>query len=248
MTAPIGQHQIEIERNLAAWRQKPLLQTTYASFYARILELVDLGVAGRVVEIGSGIGNIKAHLPDAVCTDLFPNPWLDLVCDGYELPFRDGTVSHLILFDVFHHLKAPEAFFREARRVLARQGRLILFEPFISLLSWPVYGLLHHEPVAWRHSIDRRTELPRPRDYYAAQGNATRLFFRNEIPGWPPGWRVFHAQAFSSFSYLLSGGYSRRAAYPACCLPAIRWIDARLSNWPRLFGARCLLGLQPGED
>ena len=30
---PLEQHQIEIERNLALWRGKPLLQTIYAGFY-----------------------------------------------------------------------------------------------------------------------------------------------------------------------------------------------------------------------
>lgn len=246
MNPPLDQHQQEIQRNLAAWQNKPLLQTIYAGFYARILKLVDPGVPGRVVEIGSGIGNLKAHLPHALCTDLFPNPWLDVVCDGYELPFRDGAVSHLVLFDVFHHLRAPNAFLREARRVLSPGGRLILFEPFISWLSYPVYGLLHHEPVAPRQPIDLRDALPRPRDYYAAQGNATRLFFRREIPGWPAGWEVFHAEAFSSFSYLLSGGYSKPACYPAACLPAIQRLDAWLSRRPSLCGARCLVGLRPG--
>jgi SAM-dependent methyltransferase len=240
----LDQHQIEIERNLAAWRKKPLLQQIYAGFYARILTLIDTRLPGRVVEIGSGIGNLKAHLPEAICTDLFPNPWLDLVCDGYELPFGDGAVSHLVLFDVFHHLRAPNAFLREAGRVLGSGGRLILFEPFISWLSGPVYGLGHHEPVAWRDAIDLRESLPRPRDYYAAQGNATRLIFRRELSGWPVGWKIFHAEAFSSLSYLLSGGYSKPALYPAAARPALQRLDAWLSRWPRLFGARCLAGLQ----
>ena len=112
--------------------------------------LIDPQLPGRIVEIGSGIGNLKAHVPGAICTDLFANPWLDLVCDGYELPFAEGSLSHLVLFDVFHHLRAPNAFLREARRVLAPGGRLILFEPYISWASLPVYGLLHHEPVAWK--------------------------------------------------------------------------------------------------
>ena len=58
-----------------------------------------------------------------------------MVCDGYELPFRDAALSHLVLFDVFHHLRAPNAFLREARRVLTPRGRLILFEPYISWSS-----------------------------------------------------------------------------------------------------------------
>jgi SAM-dependent methyltransferase len=245
MSLPLGQHQTEIERNLDAWRSKPLLRDIYASFYARIIGLMDRGLPGRIVEIGSGIGNLKTHVPEAVCTDLFANPWLDLVCDGYELPFRDGSLSHLILFDVFHHLQRPAAFFREARRVLHDQGRLILFEPFISCASLPAYGLGHHEPVAMREWIDLADAPPAPRDYYAAQGNATRLFFRREAGAWPAAWNVFHAEAVSSFSYLLSGGFSKPALYPARWLGCGQRLDGWLSRWPRLFGARCLVGLRP---
>lgn len=245
MSLPLGQHQTEIERNLAAWERKPLLRDIYTAFYSRIVSLVDRSVPGRIVEIGSGIGNLKTHVPEAICSDLFPNPWLDLVCDGYEMPFRDGSLSHLILFDVFHHLQRPAAVLREARRVLHPSGRLILFEPYISAASLPVYGLLHHEPVALRKTIDTNAAAPNPRGYYAAQGNATRLFFQEEAPGWPAGWRVFHHEAVSDFSYLLSGGFSKPALYPRGCLRAWQRLDAWLSRWPKLFGARCLVGLQP---
>jgi SAM-dependent methyltransferase len=244
MRAPLGQHQAEIEGNLRAWNGKPLLRTIYAGFYERILALIDPAIPGRIVEIGSGIGNLKTHLPGAVATDLFPNPWLDLACDGYELPFRKGSLSHLVMFDVFHHLSAPDAFLLEARRVLGPVGRLILFEPYLSLASWPIYGLLHHEPVGWREPINRAGALPRPRDYYAAQGNATRLFFRKEIPGWPEGWVAFHAESFSCFYYLLSGGYSKPAFYPVRWLEGLRRFEVKLSRWPRVFGGRCLIGLR----
>jgi SAM-dependent methyltransferase len=245
MSTPLTQHQLEIRRNLDAWQNKPLLRRLYAGFYERIVALLDANVSGRIVEIGSGVGNLKSHLPSAVSTDLFPNPWLDVVCDGYELPFVSGSLSHLILFDVFHHLRAPDAFLREARRVLALKGRLILFEPYISWSSFPVYVLFHHEPVAWRATIDFAEALPRPRDYYAAQGNATRLFFRHERNDWPSGWALIHAEAFAGFSYLFSGGFSKPALYPARWLPRIERLDQALSRWPVVFGARCLVGLQP---
>jgi hypothetical protein len=106
---------------------------------------------------------------------------------------------------------------------------------------------LHHEPVAWRQTISAAEDLPRPRDYYAAQGNATRIYFRGQQPDALQGWRVFHAQAFSAFSYLLSGGYSKPAFYPAGCLGILQRLDARLSRWPTLFGARCLVGLSPQQ-
>jgi len=245
MSAPLTRHLWEIQHNLDAWQDKPLLRQIYAAFYERIVVLLDLRLPGRIVEIGSGVGNLKSHLPQAITTDLFPNPWLDLACDGYELPFLEGSLSHLILFDVFHHLRAPNAFLREARRVLTEGGRLILFEPYISWFSFPVYGLLHHEPIAWRAPINLTEALPRPRDYYAAQGNTTRLFFRREKPAWPAGWEVFHAEAFASFSYLLSGGFSKPALYPAVCLKCLQVLDRQLSRWPKLFGARCVVGLSP---
>jgi SAM-dependent methyltransferase len=240
---PLAQHQAEIQQNLRHWEAKPLLQKIYAGFYDRIVALIDERVPGQIVEIGSGIGNLKSRLPRALATDLFPNPWLDLVCDGYELPFRDASASHLVLFDVFHHLEAPNAFLHEARRVLAPGGRVILFEPFISVSSFPIYGLLHHEPVAMGNQINLTEKLPRPRAYYAAQGNATRLFFKCECAGWPAGWEIFHAEAFSAFHYLLSGGFSKPALYPATWLAGMQRWDACLSRWPRLFGSRCLVGL-----
>lgn len=234
----LGQHQIEIEKNLAAWQRKPLLQEIYNGFYKRILSVIDPAIPGHVLELGSGIGNLKQHLPKAITSDLFPNPWLDLVCDAYHLPFPDASISHLILFDVFHHLRYPAAFFKEARRVLS--GRLILFEPFISWASFPVYGLLHHEPVGWGDPIDA-AEKPRETGYYAAQGNATRMFFQSKVKGW----QLIHAEAFSAFHYLFAGGFSKPALYPRRLLKPLRGVDALLTRWPRLFASRCLVVLSP---
>ena len=254
MGTALDQHQIEIQRNRASWEGKALLRQIYAGFYERIVALIDQRIDGAIVEVGSGIGNLRARLPGAIATDLFPNPWLDLVCDGYELPFGDASVSHLILFDVFHHLRAPMAFLGEARRVLAPRGRVVVFEPYISAMSYPVYGLLHHEPVSLKGKISMARSLGRPRDYYAAQGNATRMFFTTSRVGHArsdrdlaphlEGWRMFHAEAFSSFAYLLSGGFSKPAMYPARWLNGLASVDRLLSRWPRLFGARCLVGLE----
>jgi SAM-dependent methyltransferase len=240
----LEQHQIEIEQNRRSWQNKPLLQRIYADFYDRILQRIEPSLPGAVVELGSGIGNLKAHLPRTITTDLFPNPWLDLACDAYRLPFAPRTVSHLILFDVFHHLERPRAFFDDARRVLTPGGRVILFEPFISATSYPVYGLLHHEPVAFGKEISAEERPPSAHAYYAAQGNATRIFFRREFLELLPGWIIAHAEAFSAFAYLFSGGYSKPALYPTACLPLLQRIDVALSRAARLFGGRCLVELR----
>lgn len=249
MKANLERHAQEVERNRLVWERKPLLRHIYDHFYERIVRQMDGSLDGAVIEVGSGIGNLKSRLPRAVATDLFPNSWLDLVCDGYELPFRSGCVSHLVLFDVFHHLEVPRAFLSEALRVLRPRGRLILFEPYVSAASFPVYALLHPEPLGLGSQIDLRDQAPAKRNYYAAQGNATRLFFRNEPPhSVLSGWRILRREAFSAFAYLLSGGYSRPAFYPLTCAGLLRSLDDRLSRFPRLFGARCLVVLQKIES
>lgn len=246
MSPPLEQHQAEIQLNREAWEQKPLLRDIYRRFYERIIVNIDRGVPGRVVEIGSGIGNLREYFPEAIATDLFLNPWLNIVCDGYELPFRSGSISHLILFDVFHHLEAPVAFLKEAERVITPGGRVIVFDPYISLASWPAYGIFHHEPVAWSDPISLQNHLPRPRRYYAAQGNATRLFF--EQPEWlPKTWEVLTAERFAAFSYLLSGGFSKPSLYPAVALEPLRRLDESLSRRPKLFAGRCLICLSRRE-
>lgn len=239
------QHLREIQANLQYWNNKPLLHDVYALLYGRILPWINTERPEAVVEIGSGIGNLKAHLPESISTDLFPNPWLDLACDAYELPFLNATISHLVLFDVFHHLQKPAFFLEEARRVLAAGGRVILMEPFISWFSRPVYQWLHHEPVGWRHSIDLNPHGPKPSGYYASQGNATRLLYRNEAgPDWPYGWVRQTMTPFSAFSWLLSGGYSKPAFYPQTMLPLLKRMDQFLTRWPGIFASRCLAVLE----
>ena len=245
MPTPLEQHNIEIQENLRSWDNKPLLRRIYTDFYTKIVGQIDRSLDGRILEIGSGIGNLKDQVPESISSDLFPNPWLDLVCDGYDLPFKDNTLSHIILFDVFHHLEAPAAFLNEAKRALRPKGRVIIFDPYISLSSWPVYGLLHHEPIGWSTKINFDPEFPAPRDYYAAQGNATRLFFRDQFPNWLAGWSVRHAEAIAGFSYLFSGGFSKPSMYPAACYGLLKGIDSLLSLLPLLFGARCLVAIEP---
>ncbi len=93
------------------------------------------------MEIGSGIGNIKHTIPHCLRTDLFPTKDIDQVENVYQLSFSDNSVSDLILFDVFHHLRYPGSALKEFQRVLLPNGRVIIFDPFVhSMLGFIVYN------------------------------------------------------------------------------------------------------------
>lgn len=245
---PIDQHNIEIEQNRQAWQRKPVLQMAYRDFHRRIAAHVDASVPGKIVELGSGIGNIRDVIPNCLRTDLFPNPWLDQVENAYDLTFGDGEVSHLILFDVFHHLQYPRTALEEFRRVLAPGGRVIIFDPYISLTGKVVYGPLHHEPIGEDRPIVPSAPAsfdPQDHSYYAAQGNATRVFWQGDAPEIVAGWKVLARERIGAWAYALTGGYSKPQLYPTALYPLMRSLDGVMALAPQLFALRALIVLQP---
>jgi len=245
--AELERHNEEIHRNARAWESKPVLRRCYRRFHEAIAGRLS-GLGGQVVELGSGIGNLKETIPNALRTDLFANPWLDQIENAYALSFQSGEVADLILFDVFHHLRYPGRAMREFARVVKPGGRLLLFEPRVSLLGWGVYGLCHPEAVGWGERIPweappdwEAAEI----DYYAAQGNATRLFILREMGDcWEPAWRWIDCEQWSALSYVLSGGYSRPQLYPTWSYAGLRRMEKLLDRWPDVFATRMLVVLE----
>lgn len=233
----IQQHLIEMELNRSAWQGKATLRSVYQAFYSEIASCLDANVDGKVVELGSGLGNIKSAIPDCVTTDIFPNPWLDQVEDAYDLSFNDSSVGNLILFDVFHHLQYPGTALQEFRRVLAPGGRLIIFEPAAGLIGRIVFGLFHHEPLAldqpieWNAPAGARSEAF---GYYAAQGNATRIFRKGEHREKLRGWQHLESRHYSALSYLATGGFSGPQLYPDFLMGGLDQVDGWLSRFPSL--------------
>lgn len=244
---PIGQHNVEIEQNLRSWNRKPLLRLAYRDFHTRIAAHIDPSVAGKIVELGSGIGNIRDVIPGVIRTDLFPNPWIDQVENAYRLSFGDGEVSHLILFDVFHHLRHPRTALDECRRVLRPNGRVILFEPYVSAAGRIVYGPLHHEPIGFGQPIAPAAPPgfdPDRDDYYAAQGNATRVFWQGAYPEILEGWDVIARERIGAWPYALTGGYSKPQLYPTALYPLLAKLDRVMEIAPGLSALRALVVLR----
>jgi SAM-dependent methyltransferase len=244
---PIGQHDLEIQGNRLSWQRKPQLRAVYRGFHELIASRLDRSVPGLVVELGSGMGSIKEVIPDCVTTDLFPNPWLDRQENAYRLSFADSSVSNLILFDVWHHLRYPGAALSEFRRVLAPGGRVIVFDPAISWTGRLVYGLLHHEPVGM--GVPITWEAPAgfnagDADYFAAQGAATRVFWRREAPARLAAWEVAEVRPLPSFEYFATGGFSGPQLGGPGLLRFWRRLDRALAPWPNLFAARLLVVLK----
>jgi len=242
----LNQHNIEIQQNLDFWQKKPKLQEIYRGFYRLIAAQLNRAVEGKIVELGSGIGNVKMMIPDAICSDLFPNPWIDQVENAYQLSFPDCSISNLILFDVFHHLEHPGDALAEFKRVLQPSGRVIIFDPYISLTGLLVYGMFHHEPVALNKKINwfaPEDFNPWKSNYYAAQGNATRVFFSKKYSHYLNEFDILSSKRISAIAYIASGGYSKPQVLPDRLFGLIEKMETVFDFSPYLFATRTIIVL-----
>ena len=124
-------------------------------------------------------------------------------------------------------------FFAEATRVLAPGGRIVMCEPYISPVSYPVYKFFHEEPLDLRR---RSAGARRP-----AAGGARSV--RRE-PGDPdaavraraarrsrqafPALAIKRVQHMSGFSCPASGGFSHGPFLPWALWSLLHRLDARL--------------------
>lgn len=243
----IERHQEEILFNQQQWNNKPVLRRIYKSFHARLANHLPVSVNGAIMEIGSGVADITEVIPGCLRTDLFPNPWIDQVENAYALSLADQSVAGIILFDVFHHLRYPGTALKEFQRVLKPRGRVIIFEPGLSLLGNLVYGPLHPEPLGSQDPISWLAPewwSPEEIDYYAAQGNANRIFLREEVDYSRAGWKLTAIEQYADISYVASGGYSKPQLYPDFLYPVMRLVDQAFNLFPRLFATRLLVVLE----
>jgi SAM-dependent methyltransferase len=235
------------EDHRVAWGKNPALRELYQGWYDRIRRaLLDVPDGPRI-ELGSGPGFAHGFIPDLLLTDLVQAPWHDRQLSADHLPYPDGHLGGLVLFDVLHHLASPSLFFEEATRALAPGGRIVICDPYIGPLSYPVYRFLHPEPVDMNADVVNQN-LDHAKDPFDSnQAIATLLFGRQRraFEQRFAGLEIESVETMAGLSYPASGGFSRRPLLP---LPAWRVLHALENLLPvavfRLIGFRIFVVLR----
>jgi len=92
---------------------------------------------GNVLDIGSGIGEFLECYPDSVgidvnkdCVEFCVSKGLKCFhADVYRLPFMDNSFDGVLLNNILEHLEKPDDAFSEIKRVLKKDGRLLIELP-----------------------------------------------------------------------------------------------------------------------
>jgi SAM-dependent methyltransferase len=162
-------------------------------------------------------------------------PWLDAIVDAQRLPFRNESVSNIVLFDVLHHLENVRYFFDEALRVLLPHGRIVIMDPYVSALSWPIYRFLHPEPMDFRRDPFLIVAPQASRRPFDANQAVARIVFERSYRRfrqlYPRFAKIAH-ERLAFFAYPLSGGFDRPSLVPLWSIDAL----LRLEHWCRRLG------------
>jgi len=208
--------------------QKPLLRKCYERWYELLLAdeaSVPADRPGLLVELGSGGSTLAEHRQDILTTDVIAGA-ASRVVDARELPFADASVRALFLTHALHHIPQVERFFAEASRVLVPGGVVSMVEVAHTPLARWFFSRLHPEPYD-----DRTAQWDFTQSHAMADANQAlswlvfvrdRARFEAEFSKL----KIERTQFLPWFSYLASGGVTRRAVLPNA-LTGLSWaIDA----------------------
>ena len=235
---------VVLHRHREVWKQKPVLRKLYAEWYRDIVSWL---VPGRTVEVGGGTGNLKEYASGVYCTDIVRLPWLDVVTDAQRLPFQSGSIANLVLFDALHHIENVSMFLDEALRTLKAGGRVIIMDPYISWVSWPVYQFLHSEPVDFaQNPLTLRTPRSGRQPFDSNQAIST-ILFEKELARFQsryPQFAVRYVRRIAFFAYPLSGGFEHPSLMPTWLVVPMLKLEQKLEWLGWLFAFRMLVVLE----
>jgi SAM-dependent methyltransferase len=219
-----------IEQRRAMIQNKPIVKMVYNGWYQSIVNELP-NIDGDTLEIGTGAGYLKDHIPVLICTDINKSAYIDCVLDAAQLPFSDNCFRAIILVNVFHHITKPEDFLTEVTRCLAPEGKLIMIEPWMTSWSRLIYRYLHQEPVD-----TTRKNWALPKEGPLSDANVALPWIvwhrdRTEFPIKFPALSNQSIELMMPFSYLLSGGITLRSLVPQFTRRFWAWLDTSTRRW-----------------
>jgi SAM-dependent methyltransferase len=215
-------------------RSKRVLELMYREVYAKYAEcLARCPIEGAVVEIGSGAGFAREVVPELVTSDVLQYPNVDLLLDARRMPFGNGTLRAILMYNVFHHIPDVGTFLAEAERVLRPGGRIFILDEHPGYISAPVLRYLHHEP----YDPDAGWTFQSTGPLSGANGALSWIVFhrdRAEFLRRYPHLDIVRYEPHTPLRYWLTGGLKEWSLLPAGWFAAAsavdRWLSRALPN------------------
>jgi SAM-dependent methyltransferase len=131
------------------------------------------------LEVGAGAGISEVFLTDRsiLKTDILSWEGNSVKgnIDAKNLPFQHNSFMNVLAVDMLHHTKSPIIVINECLRVLDKGGKMIIVEPYVSVFSYLIYKLFHHEETTWKLDLES-VKLKNDKPFDGDQGISRTLF------------------------------------------------------------------------
>lgn len=210
-------------------KQKKFLNSLYIDWYNKLKKFSNYNDQGKFLELGSGGGFIKEIMPNIITSDVISLPDIDKVFYGENMPFENESLDGIVMIDVFHHIPDSRGFLSEANRVLKKNGKLVMSEPWNSPWGKFIYQNFHHEPF---EPTSEKWTIINEGSLSGANGalpwivfKRDRLQFEAEYPDLEIEFIIQH----TPLRYLLSGGLTMKQLVPDFLFKFMTYTDRILS-------------------
>ena len=235
-----------LAKHKETWENKKILRVIYEEWYKKIIDSLSR-VEGRTVELGAGSGNFKEYMPEVISADIDKCDWLDMCFDAHNMPFENDSLANIVMIDVLHHLYNPVQFLNEAHRVLKKEGRVIMLEPFPSPFSLQIYKRFHPEPFIFDVDYFSKTGLQDKDPWDSNQAIPYLLFFKNAdkfSDDFEEKFSIVEKEKLSFILYPASGGFENKAMIPDAMISPFRILEKALTPLSSLLAFRCYVVLE----
>ena len=213
---------------------KPILQLLWRGWYKEIEPFISKD--GLNIEVGAGGGYASTYFKNLIQTDVVKTPHINMCCDASAFPFKDSVLDTIVMIAVLHHFKNIDEFFNEARRVLKKGGRILMVEPYVSYLSYPVWKLFHYEGCNLKSlSIDSN-------EHARIDANIAipTILFKKKRKQFEKNYadlKIIHENYHTVFHFFVSGGYTYPSLIPKFLLPNLVKIEKTLQPLGKWLGS-----------
>jgi len=215
--------------------QRPLLKSCYYDWYRRLRADIDsVPTSGELVELGSGGSFLKDLEPSLITSDVVDGV-ADRVIDARQLPFEAESARALVLTHVLHHIPELQRFFEEARRVLVPGGVIAMIEVAHTPFARFFFRRFHPEPYLddcpdWNFGQEDSM-------MDSNQALSWMVFVRDRarFESLFPELKIELLEFTPWFTYLISGGVTKRDLIPKALVPVLLGMETLLKPASPLF-------------
>ncbi|MDY7577616.1 class I SAM-dependent methyltransferase [Herbaspirillum sp. RTI4] len=182
--------------------------------------------SGKVLEIGSGVGQIKKYYPDVITSEVIESPIVDMVIDATKMDIKDGSLRAVYGLNCFHHISDPRSFFKECERVLHKGGGVVLIDPYYGLLANSFYKkafpteFFDKNQKSW--STDSGVMLDANQALSYVVFVRDRAIFEKEFPGM----EIVETRVLNNYiRYVFSGGLNFKQLIPNIFTPILKIVE-----------------------